>query len=159
MARNTSPHLPRGECLLRKVTSDTDNNVSFPSAKSDGLLYLFASSAHEWIVKISLYVQLLLCFARTAVLLLKAESHFFPRSMSSFPMKKYVITRFKGLGEMNPSTLWETTLDPINRTILKITIDDVKEADKMLDRLFGKDAKDRYQMICDNAYRLDIDLL
>ena len=60
---------------------------------------------------------------------------------------------------MNPSTLWETTLNPINRTILKITIDDVKEADKMLDRLFGKDAKDRYQMICDNAYRLDIDLL
>ena len=79
--------------------------------------------------------------------------------MKKYANKKYVITRFKGLGEMNPSTLWETTLDPINRTILKITIDDVKEADKMLDRLFGKDAKDRYQMICDNAYRLDIDLL
>ncbi|MGI6680646.1 MAG: DNA gyrase/topoisomerase IV subunit B [Bdellovibrionota bacterium] len=81
------------------------------------------------------------------------------RLIKKFSNKKYMITRFKGLGEMNPSTLWETTLDPAHRTILKITIDDVKEAAKMLEKLFGKDAKDRYEMICDNAYRLEADLM
>ncbi len=73
--------------------------------------------------------------------------------------RKLIITRFKGLGEMNPETLWETTLNPETRTMLKITIEDVKKADAMLESLFGKDVADRYQMICDNAYRLEADLM
>ena len=75
-----------------------------------------------------------------------------------YASKKVVITRFKGLREMNPEALWETTLNPQKRTILKITINDVKSADKMLESLFGKDASSRYQMICDNAYRLEVDI-
>ncbi len=79
--------------------------------------------------------------------------------MKKYSGKKLVITRFKGLGEMNPETLWETTLNPETRTMLKITIEDVEKADAMLESLFGKNVSDRYQMICDNADRLEADLL
>lgn len=58
--------------------------VSFPSAKSDGLLYLFASSAHEWIVKISLYVQLLLCFGLMLVIDILTGSAVILAALGSF---------------------------------------------------------------------------
>ncbi len=68
------------------------------------------------------------------------------------------ITRFKGLGEMNPKTLWETTLDPANRNILRIQIDNDKEAAAMFESLLGKETSERYKLIQDNAERLEIDL-
>ncbi len=72
--------------------------------------------------------------------------------------KKVHITRFKGLGEMNPKTLWETTLDPKNRKLLKIQIDDFDEASDMLSKLLGKDASSRYDLIQENAHRLELDV-
>jgi DNA gyrase/topoisomerase IV subunit B len=68
------------------------------------------------------------------------------------------ITRFKGLGEMNPKTLWETTLNPKTRNILKIAIEDEDEATVMLEELMGKDASDRYRLIQEHAHRLEVDL-
>lgn len=68
------------------------------------------------------------------------------------------ITRFKGLGEMNPETLWRTTLDPANRNLLRISIEDGEEATAMFQRLLGKDAVERYRLIQDNAHRLEVDL-
>jgi DNA gyrase subunit B/topoisomerase-4 subunit B len=71
---------------------------------------------------------------------------------------KVLITRFKGLGEMNPETLWETTLDPKTRKLLQVHIDEASEVEAMLESLFGKDSSDRYKLIQENAHRLDVDI-
>ena len=71
---------------------------------------------------------------------------------------KLHITRFKGLGEMNPDTLWETTLNPRTRKLLQITIDEVSEVEAMLESLMGKDSSDRYRMIQENAHRIEVDV-
>jgi DNA gyrase subunit B len=69
---------------------------------------------------------------------------------------KLQITRFKGLGEMNPKTLWETTLNPRTRNLLRVTIEDENKAYALLQSLLGKDVAVRYKMIQDNAHRLDV---
>lgn len=64
---------------------------------------------------------------------------------------KVVITRFKGLGEMNSSVLGETTLHPRSRTLLQVDIDNVLEADQMFVSLMGKDPSLRYEFIMNSA--------
>jgi DNA gyrase/topoisomerase IV subunit B len=61
------------------------------------------------------------------------------------------ITRFKGLGEMPPKTLAETTLDPRSRTLLKVNIESNLDADKAFVELLGKDPAQRYRFIMDSA--------
>lgn len=71
---------------------------------------------------------------------------------------KISITRFKGLGEMNPDTLWETTLSPRTRNLLRVTFSNAQEAASMFDSLLGKDASERYRLIQENAHRLELDV-
>jgi len=68
------------------------------------------------------------------------------------------ITRFKGLGEMNSSTLWDTTMNPKTRTLLQIKPDSMKTAEAVLEDLLGRDSSARYRLIQENAHRLDVDL-
>ena len=72
---------------------------------------------------------------------------------------KPVITRFKGLGEMNPDTLKQTTLDPKSRSSLRIRVDDFIETDRTISELMGKDVAARFKMITENAAEIgDLDV-
>jgi len=65
------------------------------------------------------------------------------------------ITRFKGLGEMMPKTLWNTTLDPTKRRMLKVEVDDHLETDRVISDLMGRDASARFRFIMDSAAGAD----
>ncbi len=71
---------------------------------------------------------------------------------------KITLQRYKGLGEMNASELWETTMDPKHRVLKRVTVDDAADADRIFDILMGNDVASRKSFIQSNAKLANLDV-
>ncbi len=86
----------------------------------------------------------------------KIESYIFDdKELDAWKKKnksdKFELSRYKGLGEMNPEQLWETTMNPANRTILQVNLDDAAEADRTFEMLMGSEVAPRKRFIQTHA--------
>ena len=82
----------------------------------------------------------------------------FVQCVMNYGKKGMSIQRFKGLGEMNADQLWDTTLDPTNRRVLQMTIEDFEEADELFTILMGSVVEPRRRFIQEHALSVqDVD--
>jgi DNA gyrase subunit B len=89
----------------------------------------------------------------------RKEDALLARMLETYPEPDKVgVQRYKGLGEMNPEQLWETTMNPANRTLLKVTSEDAAEADRTFDMLMGPSVPPRRKFIQTHARNATLDV-
>ena len=78
--------------------------------------------------------------------------------LAKHPGEKYTIQRYKGLGEMNPEQLWETTMNPANRMLKKVDVNDAAQADHVFSMLMGNEVPPRKKFITTHAKTATLDI-
>ena len=78
--------------------------------------------------------------------------------LAKFPGQKFTIQRYKGLGEMNATELWDTTMNPKNRTLKRVDIADAANADHVFSMLMGSDVPPRKKFITTHAKMATLDV-
>lgn len=143
--------LPNEDKFSVAVTMDKHNNATYYLLTA----HFFQSSEYQRIAKLSGQLHGLLSDSAT---LEYGKDSFSVKSFGEVMDKLlqegasgYVIQRYKGLGEMNPEQLWETTMDPETRILLQVKIDDAVEADRIFTTLMGEEVEPRKAFIEENS--------
>ena len=153
-----------GQSISTSILEDKERNLHFPvvHVMQHGLMHSyavnahsFASSSYEAIMAVGEKIQGLL---ENDAYVKRGERKQFVSSfvdaidwLMKEAQKGQNIQRYKGLGEMNPEQLWETTMDPEVRRMMKVTIEDAISADQIFNTLMGDDVEPRRDFIQSNA--------